>query len=313
MKILIMGGTRFVGVSLTKLLVNQGHEVVLCNRGNRPAPVPNLKVILADRSDPHQLQSQLANTEFDVIFDNNGRELQDSQPLIDLFQGRIRNYIYMSSAGVYLESPQLPYYEDSATDPQSRHKGKLDTESYLQTQYEANHFPYTSIRPTYIYGPQNYNDIEAWFFDRLVHDRPILIPDGGLPITQLGHVEDLAKAMTAVLEHPESIGQIYNVSDRTYVSFWGLAKACAVAAGKDNYDKFLFYDPKKFNTGKRKAFPLRNQHFFTSVEKAVRDLAWTPEYDLAKGLTTSWQDYLQSGRDKKEVDFGVDEQILASL
>jgi nucleoside-diphosphate-sugar epimerase len=38
MRILIMGGTRFIGVYLTKILVEQGHEVVLFNRGNRPAP-----------------------------------------------------------------------------------------------------------------------------------------------------------------------------------------------------------------------------------------------------------------------------------
>ncbi len=39
MRILIMGGTRFIGVYLTKMLVEQGDEVVLFNRGNRPAPV----------------------------------------------------------------------------------------------------------------------------------------------------------------------------------------------------------------------------------------------------------------------------------
>jgi UDP-glucose 4-epimerase len=313
MKILIMGGTRFVGVSLTKLLVSQGHEVVLCNRGNRPAPVPHVSVILADRTDPVQLQTALQGQQFDVIFDNNGRELQDSQPLIDRFCGEIRNYIYMSSAGVYLESTQLPHYEGDPTDPQSRHRGKLDTEAYLQAKYQTHQFPYTAIRPTYIYGPQNYNDIEAWFFDRLVHDRPILLPDGGLVITQLGHVEDLAKAMSAILDQPKAVGQIYNISDRRFVSFLGLAQACAVVAGKPDYDKFVFYDSKKFNTGKRKAFPLRNQHFFASVEKAMQELSWTPEYDLYKGLATSWEDYLRSGRDKTEKDFTLDEQILGAL
>ncbi|MDX1977144.1 MAG: 3-beta hydroxysteroid dehydrogenase, partial [Pseudanabaenaceae cyanobacterium bins.68] len=44
-----MGGTRFIGVSLTKLLLAQGHEVTLFNRGNRPAP-PEAKVLLGDRT-----------------------------------------------------------------------------------------------------------------------------------------------------------------------------------------------------------------------------------------------------------------------
>ncbi|MEO0685080.1 MAG: NAD-dependent epimerase/dehydratase family protein, partial [Cyanobacteria bacterium J06649_11] len=42
MRILIMGGTRFIGVYLTQLLVEQGHEVALFNRGNRPLPVDNV-------------------------------------------------------------------------------------------------------------------------------------------------------------------------------------------------------------------------------------------------------------------------------
>jgi nucleoside-diphosphate-sugar epimerase len=55
MKILIMGGTRFIGVSLTKVLVEQGHEVVLFNRGNKPAPVAGVQQIHGDRTDPGQL------------------------------------------------------------------------------------------------------------------------------------------------------------------------------------------------------------------------------------------------------------------
>jgi nucleoside-diphosphate-sugar epimerase len=36
--------------------------------------------------------------------------------------------------------------------------------------------PFTSIRPTYIYGPQNYNPLEEYFFDRVANDRPVAIP-----------------------------------------------------------------------------------------------------------------------------------------
>ena len=50
MRILIMGGTRFIGVYLTKILIEQGHEVVLFNRGNKPAPVEGVKQIKGDRT-----------------------------------------------------------------------------------------------------------------------------------------------------------------------------------------------------------------------------------------------------------------------
>lgn len=308
MRILMMGGTRFIGVYLTKMLVEQGHEVVLFNRGNKPAPVEGLKQIHGDRTDASQLKEKLFSENFDAIFDNNGRELSDTQPLAEIFKDRVQHFVYMSSAGVYLKSDQMPHVEGDAVDPKSRHKGKFETEAYLTQQG----LPVTSIRPTYIYGPQNYNDLEAWFFDRIVRNRPIPIPGNGLHITQFGHVKDLAAAMAAVLGKSQAVGQIYNVSGDRYVTFDGLARACAIAAGKSDQDlQIVHYDAKKFDFGKRKAFPMRTQHFFASVDKAKTELGWHPEYDLISGLKDSFlNDYLASGRDQTEVDFSVDDEIL---
>lgn len=313
MKILVMGGTRFMGVALTRKLVSQGHEVVLFNRGNKPAPVEGIRVIQGDRTDAQQLKDKLGGEQFDAVFDNNARELNDTQPLVEIFRDRIQHFVYMSSAGVYLESDVLPYVEGDAIDPKSRHKGKLHTEAYLAEAYANYAFPYTSIRPTYIYGPQNYNDLEAWFFDRIVRDRPIPIPGNGKFITQLGHVDDLAAAMAAVLGKPQAINQIYNVSDTRFVTFDGLAKLCATAAGKSAADlEIVHYNPKEFDFGKQKAFPFRLQHFFTSVDKAIQDLNWKPQFDLLAGLETSFQqDYLASNRQQADINFAIDDTILA--
>ena len=254
MRILMMGGTRFIGVYLTKILAAQGHEVVLFNRGNKPAPVSGVKQIQGDRTNVEQLKEKLSTVEFDAVFDNNGRELSDTKPLAEIFKGRVQHFVYMSSAGVYLKSDQMPHIEGDATDPKSRHLGKCETETYLA----ESGLPWTSIRPTYIYGPQNYNDLEAWFFDRIARDRPIPIPGNGMHFTQLGHCQDLAKAMAAVLGNERARGQIYNVSGDRFVTFDGLARACIQAAGKSpDAIKIVHYDPKQFDFGKKKAFPMR--------------------------------------------------------
>ena len=307
MRILVIGGTRFIGVYLTELLMKAGHEVVLFNRGNHAAPA-GVGQIIGDRTNSTQLQEKLAPESFDVVFDNNGRELTDTQPLAEIFQGRVKHFVYMSSAGVYLKSDQMPHLEGDAIDPKSRHKGKHETEAYLKQLG----IPFTSIRPTYIYGPQNYNPLESWFFDRVVRDRPICIPGNGMHLTQLGHVWDLSQAMTQIIGNDQAIGQIYNISGDRFVTFDGLARACAVAAGKSADDvKIVHHDPKKFDFGKRKAFPMRVQHFFASVNKAQIELNWQPKYDLISGLQDSLEnDYLASGADKKEVDFSVDDEIL---
>jgi UDP-glucose 4-epimerase len=291
--------------------VEQGHEVVLFNRGKRPASVEGIKQIHGDRTDASQLKDKLSQEQFDAIFDNNGRELSDTQPLAEIFKDRVQHFVYMSSAGVYQKSDQLPHIEGDPVDPKSRHKGKHETEAFL-TQLGL---PWTSIRPTYIYGPQNYNDLEAWFFDRIVRNRPIPIPGNGMHITQFGHCKDLARAMAAVLGNEAAVGQIYNVSGDRYITFDGLARACAEATGKSpDTVQLIHYDPKQFDFGKRKAFPLRTQHFFASVNKAKTQLGWEPEYDLLSGLKDSFQnDYQASGRHETEVDFSVDDEILKAV
>ena len=80
MRILVMGGTRFIGVYLTQSLVEQGHDVVLFNRGNCQPPVSGLTQIHGDRTNAEQLTSLLKSESSDVIFDNNGRELSDTKP-----------------------------------------------------------------------------------------------------------------------------------------------------------------------------------------------------------------------------------------
>ncbi|PZV27500.1 MAG: 3-beta hydroxysteroid dehydrogenase [Snowella sp.] len=310
MRILIMGGTRFIGVYLTKALVEQGHEVVLFNRGKKPAPIEGIQQIHGDRQDIEQLE-KLKEEQFDVIYDNNGRELSDTKPLVELFKDQLKQFVYVSSAGVYLKSDQMPHMEGDAVDPNSRHKGKFETEAYLA----ESGVPWTAIRPVYIYGPQNYNPLEAWFFDRIVRDRVIPIPGNGLHFTQFGHVQDLASAMVAVLGNPQAIGQIYNISGDRYVTFDGLAKAAAIAAGKSAEDlKIVHYNPKDFDFGKKKAFPLRPQHFFADIHKAQTELNWQPEYDLISGLKDSFnRDYLLSNYQETEVDFSTDDQILSAL
>jgi nucleoside-diphosphate-sugar epimerase len=309
MRILVMGGTRFIGVHLTRLLVEQGHEVVLFNRGNRPAPVAGVSQITGDRQDKAQLQSRLAGQKFDAIFDNNGRERSDTQSLIEALEPGFKQFIYVSSAGVYLKSDELPLVEGDPLDPKSRHRGKFETEEYLAEQ----RIPFTSVRPVYIYGPENYNPVEQWFFDRITRDRPIPIPGNGLHVTQLGHVQDLAQALVNSLGNDQAIGQIYNVSGERFITFDGLARACAIAAGRDPSTlKLIHYDPKAFDFGKAKAFPLRMQHFFASVAKAQRELQWQPQFDLVNGLKDSFEkDY--AAQPQPEPNFATDDQILQAI
>ncbi|KAI4368227.1 hypothetical protein MLD38_016808 [Melastoma candidum] len=317
-KILIMGGTRFIGVFLSRLLVKEGHQVTLFTRGKAPitqqlpgesdqdyadfsSKIQHLK---GDRKDFDFVKTSLAAEGFEIVYDINGREAGEVAPILDALPN-LEQFIYCSSAGVYLKSDYLPHFETDAVDPKSRHKGKLETESLLQSR-DVN---WTSIRPVYIYGPLNYNPVEEWFFHRLKAGRPIPIPNSGLQITQLGHVKDLATAFIRVLGNEKASKQVFNISGDKYVTFDGLAKACAKAGGFPE-PEIIHYNPKEFDFGKKKAFPFRDQHFFASVEKAKSLLGLTPEFSLVEGLTDSYNLDFGRGTFRKEADFETDDIIL---
>ncbi|KAG2260067.1 hypothetical protein Bca52824_079361 [Brassica carinata] len=298
-----MGGTRFIGVFLSRLLVKEGHQVTLFTRGKSPiakqlpgesdqdfadfsSKILHLK---GDRKDYDFVKSSLSAEGYDVVYDINGRESEEVEPIIDALP-KLEQYIYCSSAGVYLKSDTLPHCE------LTRRAGTREAGDRELTANKG--VNWTSIRPVYIYGPLNYNPVEEWFFHRLKAGRPI---------------PDLATAFLAVLGNEKASREIFNISGE-YVTFDGLARACAKAGGFPE-PEIVHYNPKEFDFGKKKAFPFRDQYDLCSIslhlEKAKHVLGWKPEFDLVEGLTDSYNLDFGRGTFRKEADFTTDDMILS--
>ncbi len=278
-----MGGTRFVGKPLVAQLLAEGHALTLFTRGKNPVPA-GVEHLCGDRSTAEGLAA-LAGRSFDVIVDSSGRTLEDSRGVLEITGAPSHRFVYVSSAGVYADSALWPLSETSPTDPQSRHSGKLDTEAWLL----AEKIPFTSFRPTYIVGAGNYNPVEGWFFDRIVHGRPVPLPGDGSTITQLGHVNDLATAMALSIGVDAAANRIYNCSSVQGITFRGLVEAAARACGKDPASvEIRSFDPSGLDKKARKAFPLRLAHFLTDVQRVQRELAWTPRYSVEAALEDSY-------------------------
>ena len=303
-KILVMGGTRFVGKPLVAQLLSEGHDLTLFTRGKNPVPA-GVEHLCGDRSTAEGLAA-LQGRSFDVIVDSSGRSLDDSRAVIERTGAPSHRFLYVSSAGVYADSELWPLTEDSPTDPQSRHSGKLDTEAWLS----AEKIPFTSFRPTYIVGAGNYNPVESWFFDRIVHGRPVPLPGDGTTITQLGHVNDLATAMALSLGVDAAANRIYNCSSVQGITFRGLVAAAARACGKDPASvEIRSFDPSGLDKKARKAFPLRMAHFLTDVTRVQRELAWTPAYSVEAAMVDSYtNDY--AGRMPTSPDFSGDAGLI---
>jgi len=299
-----MGGTRFVGRPLVGRLLAAGHQLSLFTRGRQPVP-EGIEHLQGDRSSAEGLEV-LQDRPFDVIIDSSGRALEDTRQVIARTGPPAHRLVYVSSAGVYADSELWPLDEESPTDPQSRHAGKLDTEAWLRLEG----IPFTSFRPTYIVGPGNYNPVESWFFDRIVHGRPVPLPGDGSTITQLGHVADLAAAMARCIEVEAATNRIYNCTGSQGISFRGLVAAAARACGTDPQRvEIRSFDPAGLDKKARKAFPLRLAHFLTDTHRVRRELAWEPAFDLEATLADSYtNDYAL--RPAASPDFSADAAFL---
>jgi nucleoside-diphosphate-sugar epimerase len=304
MKILVMGGTRFVGRPLVELLQAAGHELTLFTRGRNPVPA-GVEHLVGDRSSAEGLEP-LRGRAFEVIVDSSGRSLDDTRSVIERTGAPQQRLVYVSSAGVYADSELWPLDESSPTDPASRHAGKADTEDWLRRQG----IPFTSFRPTYIVGPGNYNPVESWFFDRIVHGRPVPLPGDGSTITQLGHVRDLATAMARCIEVEAATNRVYNCSGRQGITFRGLVAAAARAAGVNpSAVEIRSFDPAGLDKKARKAFPLRLAHFLTDITRVRRELAWEPAFDVETTLADSYtNDYAR--RLPTSPDFSADAALI---
>lgn len=257
--------------------------------------------------DPAELGKVVGGAEFDVVLDNNGKDLDTVKPVADWAKSTgVKQFLYISSAGIYKPSDEVPHVEG---DPVKVDASHVFVEKYIADQSFSS---WAIFRPQYMIGSGNNKDCEEWFFDRIVRDRPVPLPGSGMQLTNISHVRDLSSMLfLAVVIPAAASGNIFNcVSDRA-VTFDGLSKLCAQAAGKAA--KIVHYDPKAVRIDAKKAFPFRDMHFYAEPRAAKERLGWTSSTNLAEDLKERFKEYVSTGRDKKQMQFDIDDKILESL
>src|SRR5436190_12032267 len=111
MNILMIGGTGNISTDCASLLRAQGHDVSILTRGKSVVP-PEYRAVRADRKDPESMRSGVATLELEAVINFIGFDLPELQIDLEVFQGRIRQYIFISSATVYAKPPdKLPIAE----------------------------------------------------------------------------------------------------------------------------------------------------------------------------------------------------------
>jgi len=321
MRVLVLGGNRYIGLHLVFELARRGHDVTVLN--SHPAPLPpGARRLHGDRQQPGVLESVLdpARDAFDAVFDNTAYAPKDVQPLIELFRGRVRHFVFTSSTAVYRRSFVQPVRESSRRhdagdeDPRKAYGvGKVRCEDLLAEEHARSGFPFTTLRVGHTLGPLSpLASRDPVFFARLEQKRPIPIPGDGLALVHLVHVADVASLMASVIETERSIGQTYNGVGREAATVSGMIHLMARAVG---VEARVLQVPMEIA---RRATPplvhwgeaLTGSVYF-SIEKALGELPWTPRFGLEDGYRDSYEWFVREGRSRYTFDFSRDDELIA--
>ena len=225
---------------MVDLLVREGHEVAVLNRGRTASSLPGgVQRIVGDRTSTESMREALGGTEWDSVIDVSGFVMAAGggqfEHLIAMLDGSVGAYVFVSSIMAYEPSGIMPWTEDSATtsDPETTYGGfKAHAERAILERHAATDFPGSVARPAAIYGPaNNIHDMETAMFLRLRRGLPILVPHEGLVTTSYGHVDDLCLNLREMSQLPAARGEVVNITGQGASSLaWTLLLADIVGA-----------------------------------------------------------------------------------
>ena len=237
MKVLFIGGTGVISSACAALAVQQDIELTLLNRGRstaRPAPI-GAAVLHGDIRDPASVETALAGQSFDVVVDWIAFTPQHVQTDIDLFQGRVGQLIFISSASAYQTPPaSLPVTESPLLDNPfwEYSRQKIACEELLVRAYRDAKFPMTIVRPSHTYDATKVPLFGGYTsLKRMKQGRPVLVYGDGTSLWTLTHTRDFAKGFVPLLGNARAIGEAVHITSDEWLSWDQIYGTMAAALG----------------------------------------------------------------------------------
>lgn len=205
LRILILGGTSFLGPHQVAYAINRGHKVSIFTRGKTVPTVhtgafDHVERLIGDRQDN---LTALENREWDVVIDNSGRAADWTRRTAELLKEKAGLYIYISSTGVYyphLEADvdedtkvllQDPVNEDGKA-PERDSFGVMKAKSEVEAIKAFGKDRTAIVRPTYMFGPADRTDRFMYWPLRLAKGGDIFVPGKADDPVQYVDVRDIA-------------------------------------------------------------------------------------------------------------------------
>ncbi len=200
MRVLVIGGSRFIGPRIVRALMRAGHEVTCLSRGKSGSPPEGARHIRADASKEKEFREALAGVKADWAVDTCLRS-KNLPWTLDALDGRISHYIHTGSVGVYAPAFTLPVEEDYSPPPVPKvtfvEKRAQDDVCFSFARERG--MPVTSLRPGNVLG-EGRPPLDGWgsrnvgFFRRLLRNESVTVPNDGRALLCPVYVGDVAEA-----------------------------------------------------------------------------------------------------------------------
>jgi 2'-hydroxyisoflavone reductase len=286
MRVLILGGTRFVGRHLTEAALAAGHQVTLFHRGRtNPDLFPEAEHLHGDRGKD---LAALAGRRWNVAIDVNGYLPRDVRAAAELLAGAVERYVFISTVSVYADfkTPGIREYaaveEPAPGDAEAREvpPGGYGRLKVLCERFVEAAFPERAliVRPCIVVGPWDHTGRFAYWVERASRDGEALAPGRPDRPVELIDARDLA-AWVVKMADRHAVGTFNAAGPEETLTMREMLEACRAATG---------------GSGGGAAFTWVDDRFLEENEVALP--FWYPEetdgYDLvdnrravAQGLT----------------------------
>ncbi|MCL6591000.1 MAG: SDR family oxidoreductase [Firmicutes bacterium] len=239
MKVLFIGGTGNISGAVSRLAVKRGVELFHFNRGTTKNKIPGVTTITGDISAPETLARELAKHSWDSVVNWIAFTPGDIERDLALFQGKTRQYIFISSASVYQSPPSHPVITESTPlyNPFWEYaRNKIACEERLNQAYRDTGFPMTIVRPSLTYdtvipvalaGFKEYTIV-----DRILRGQKIIVHGDGTSLWTVTHSDDFAAGFLGLVGNPQAVGHAFHITSDEILTWNQLYTILAGAVGK---------------------------------------------------------------------------------
>jgi len=215
LKILVLGGTGFIGPPTVRYAIERGHDVTIFTRGRSRSDVPGVKHLLGDRNDD---LSALQGGTWDVVIDNNARDYRWVMLSTEMLKDSVQRYVFISSISAYAgEATGYEFLDDPYTGPpitvdsplarppadfQMGQELPYGPTKALAERIVEETFPgrATIVRPGFIVGPGDPTDRFTYWPVRIDRGGEVLAPGDGTDQVQIIDVRDLMEFTVRLAE-----------------------------------------------------------------------------------------------------------------